>query len=320
MATPGEIRDTVLGTLYEAKFTTEEGCRNLTWLRYRERWGRQAFRKAIEPIRSLFDRVLSSGEHGLSVEGVIVMEENGLAPPALHDRNEACRKAMLGCLADAYEKGGPHNCAVPIPTLLACEDDRTLADANLRVLLHQGLAFETEAMVSCRITLSGLRIVEDDRERREIAQELDQIEALGPHLRGPALTRCFARLARRDGWEIAGGSDPPSGGSEALDMVIGRGREFYLVDSRWTEAPVGVGVVSTLVERAQRRPGTNGILVSMSGFDGACSALVSESRASRLVLLFGPADLTSLAIDGAVLEDPLSEKYRALMRGDVLWG
>jgi hypothetical protein len=319
MATLGEIRDTVLGALYEAKFTTEEGCRNLTWLRYRERWGRQAFRKAIEPIRSLFDRVLSSGEYGLSVEGALLMEEQGLAPPDLHDRNEACRLAMLLRLADAYQEGGPHSCAVPIPTLLARDADRTLADANLRVLIHQGFVFETEAMAFCRITLRGLRAATDERQRRAIAEELGRIEALDPDLRDRALTGCFARLAGRAGWETNGGIDGAEESSEALDVSVRRGRELYLLDCHWTDQPLGADAASALEQRIIGRPGVNGISVSMSGFAGSFEARVRESRNARFLLSFGPADVRSLAMDGAHLDDLLTEKVRALIKGEVLW-
>ena len=138
-----------------------------------------------------------------------------------------------------------------------------------------------------------------------------------PQPRGEAFQRLFAKVVEQNGWSQQESVRTPH---EEMDVVIYRGREYYLAECKWERDPIQAPVVRELYGKLGNRAGMQGIVVSMSGFTKGAMKQVQDYKNDKIILLFGREDVYSLIYERASLDELLAEKSSMLViRGMVVF-
>ena len=241
--------------------------------------------------------------------GVIQAEEMNIAPESVKEENQRLRTLLLERLAIIYEKQGVY-ADEHIETLAKEIDaDSRLLYLNLRVLRDLGYV-EPVAIGTYKITLRGLEVVQQWRERIRLVNEFEALSDLSPQARGRGLQKLLAKILEREGWLQEEGT---RASHEEMDVIIHKGREYYLIECKWEKEPIQAGVVRELYGKLSNRVGVQGILVSMSGFTQGAVKQAEDYASNRIILLFGKRDFQRLVYSEATFEDLLNKKYQELI-------
>lgn len=100
---------------------------------------------------------------------------------------------------------------------------------------------------------------------------------------------------------------------EQIDVVIHRNREFYLIECKWEKDPIEAGEIDKLFGKLRRRIGTNGFLMSMSGFTSGAIENVEDSTSDKLILLFGKEDIEEIIANPNSFDSLFNEKCEELV-------
>ena len=238
-----EIQNSIMTNLYLHYFDLGGQC-NLFELR-------STF--VIEDVKydNLLDRMVkedlivprtAGGNYKITPYGVRWSEEQDFLPTEEVTQNQQIRTAVLKSLAELYEAQGPHQ-RLHIDQLnleIKCEINRLAW--NLHVLEYFDVIASGDSGFF-KITGSGLEAVERYREDAALTDELEIISSFEPHKRGREFQSFFAKLVLRDGWEKEEGVRTIS---EEMDVMIHKGREFYLIECKWEKRPVQANVIREL--------------------------------------------------------------------------
>ncbi len=148
-------------------------------------------------------------------------------------------------------------------------------------------------------------------------RELSELNQMTPQQRGKRLETLIAEVSEFVGWE----QEPNVQTSyEQIDVVINKNREYYLIECKWEKDPSEAEVIDKLFGKLSRRAGTNGILMSMSGFSKGSVECVKDFTNQKLILLFGKKDIEQIISNPDSFEKLFNEKYKELvMRRNVIW-
>jgi hypothetical protein len=100
---------------------------------------------------------------------------------------------------------------------------------------------------------------------------------------------------------------------EEIDVVFSKGREYFLVECKWENQPIGPGVVREFFGKLSNRIGVRGILISMSGFTSGSIKQVIKFASNKIILFFGPEDISKLVIEAHSFDEMLNMKYKAFV-------
>jgi len=148
------------------------------------------------------------------------------------------------------------------------------------------------------------------RRQVAIAEEYERISILEPRPRGHEFQKLFASIAAHHGWSQ---DESVRTSNEEMDVIIHRGREYYLIECKWERDRVQARVIRELRGKLDNRTGVQGVVVSMSGFTSGAVQQVEDYVGSRVILLFGPEDVRSMVYESTALDDLLNKKYGALV-------
>jgi predicted transcriptional regulator len=302
-----EIGRAVLRRLYEAHF--DGNSFNLPRVREEHGWDQNSFDKVVDRMANdgLIRGWTAGGNYRITMQGILYAEQEGIAPEELRNQNQQARTVILDILAKVYEESGSfattHISTVPEKTGL----DQYCIAFNLQVLEDAGYAETTGS--GSKITHAGLDAVEEWRKRSSLADELERISQLSPQARGRALQKLFAAVVEHHGWSQEEGVRTPH---EEMDVIVYKGREYYLVECKWEKSPSEADVIRELHGKLSNRVDVRGIAVSMSGFTQGAKKQVEDYANSRVILLFGIEDVRAIVYRKSQFEDLLDEKYRQL--------
>lgn len=177
-----------------------------------------------------------------------------------------------------------------------------------------------ESSNTYKITDLGVKKFKDWERKKYFIDEFEKLSNLTnltPQQRGRELEKLIANVLEFAGWRQEANVTTAY---EQIDVVIHKNREFYLIECKWEGNPIEADVVDKLFGKLSRRAGTNGILVSMSGFTKGCIDCVKDFTNQKLILLFGKGDVEQIISNPHSFDELLNEKIKELvMRRKVIW-
>jgi len=305
-----DIENAILLNLYEDHFLAN-GYLNLKELRNKEGWDDNTFNKVVHRLRHenfIFSKAIST--YSITPTGIFYCEELGIAPKELSAQNKKARILILDSLNDVYEEEGPdeyiHFEVLSEKTGIATD----LMMSNLLLLADLNCADSSHTVGFYKITDRGISDIKDWVNRKFIGKEFEDISKMTPQMRGRAFQKFFAKIIERFGWMQDEGVRTSH---EEMDILVYRGREYYLVECKWGKDPIEAGVIRELHGKLSNRVDVRGIVVSMSGFTEGALTQVKEYVSSRVVLLFGSKDVDSMVYENHAFDDLLNQKYKELI-------
>lgn len=256
----------------------------------------------------------AGGNYRITPQGVIWSEVQGFLPTNEVAENNRIRTTILTSLAELYESQGRHQ-SIYIEQFnneIQCDVERLAW--NLYVLEELGY-IDSPYNGSFRITTSGVSLVDEYRKGVAIEEEFKTISALEPHIRGRAFQSYVAKLVLRDGWVV---EESVRTISEEMDIIIHKGREYYLIECKWEKDPVQASVIREFYGKIENRIGVEGLIVSMSGFTEGAVDQVKSYANKRIILLFGPKDIEDLSSKKCNFDNLLDEKFRDLVSQQIV--
>ncbi len=312
-----EIEETIVRTLYDGWFQNNLIV-HLVGLRDEKGWDRITYDKAISRLVELSLIRAMTGNEGYSLQpqGIIYAENEGIASPSQIEACRHLRTRLLALLGTVYDEQGPWAYENFQQLAADTDSDAHFVLHNLQLLNKLGY-IEPVASSGFKLSHQGLDAVAQWHQQNALAQELEEISKLKPHPRGRALQKLFARRVEQDGWSQA---ESVRTSHEEMDVVVWRGREYYLVECKWESKRIEAAVVRELHGKLSNRVGVRGIIVSMSGFTQGATQQVKDHAGSNIILLFGPEDVRSLLRHEVTFDALLDEKYgKLVMKRDVVW-
>lgn len=280
-------------------------------------WDEKHFWTALDELEHreyLIKEYGSSCTYEIRPSGILHAEKGDLVPAEEAGRQEEARTKLLAALAEDYEAHGSDSDVTPNELNLEGVDSDT-AYQNLQLL--EELGYAKGASMGYQITSHGLRAVNDWRRRHASLEAFEDVSKMMPAPRGRALQKFLASVIGEHGWSQKEGVRTTH---EEMDVIVFRGREYYLLECKWEKSPIEAGVVRELFGKLANRIDVKGIIVSMSGFTGGAVEQVSDYAGQKVILLFGPEDVRSLAGKSREFEELLNEKYDALITGrEGIW-
>jgi uncharacterized protein (DUF2132 family) len=187
--------------------------------------------------------------------------------------------------------------------------------ANFRFMSELGLI---NGLSCCyQSTPEGLELFSVWEKEKFIKDKFNEISNLKPQPRGKELEKLTARIAEFSGWKQ---EENVMTSYEQIDVVIHQNLVFYLIECKWEKDKIEAGDIDKLFGKLSRRAGTNGILISMSGFSKGCVEAVKAFTNQKLILLFGKEDMKEIIKNPNSFDTLLNEKQKELvMRRSVIW-
>jgi len=259
--------------------------------------------------RRLLKAYTMGGNYKITAKGIIHSEENKIAPIEMAQRNNQIRTVILDELAKAYENGGI-TASIHIEKLSkSAESDEYLTAYNLQVLDELGYV-EPFTMGSYKITHHALDTVDEWRKLSKLVDEFEKISSMKPQQRGREFQKIIAQAIDRDGWRQDEGVRTSH---EEMDVLINKGREYYLIECKWEKEPIQSSIVRELYGKLSNRVGVQGIIVSMSGFTSGAIDQAKDYANDRLLLFFGKQDSERLIQGVENFDELLTLKYQKLV-------
>jgi hypothetical protein len=140
--------------------------------------------------------------------------------------------------------------------------------------------------------------------------DLENLEGITPQQRGRKLEQLISEVLEFAGWNQEANVTTSY---EQIDVVIHHNREFYLIECKWEKDPIEADAIDKLFGKLSKRIGTNGFLMSMSGFTSGTIQNVQDSANQKLILLFGKEDIEEIIVNPNSFELLLNEKYKELV-------
>lgn len=248
--------------------------------------------------------------------GIIEAEKRELIDSDKVQLHEKIRFQILKAAFDSYELEGNRG-EFSINELIENQNlDKFAVFKNASFLKDLGFINSASGR-SYSSTALGRKNFKNWEQQNFLNQELTRILELKPQKRGVELQKLIAKAVEFAGWQQ---EESVKTSYEEMDVIIYQKREFYLVECKWEKDPIGTPAVTHLRDKLNRRMGTNGILMSMSGFASTSCRNIEESTGQNLILLFGKEDIETLISNPGSFELLLDEKYKELvMRRKVIW-
>lgn len=303
-----QIERKIIECLYVSSFSKEKFF-SLDKLRVQEGWDEVPFLNVLKRMskKKFIEWMGADRKYAVTVTGILHAEEQGIISGELKSKNEEIRTTILDRLANEYEsRGYTRQVTVPIEPELGW--DRDVYFGNLAVLTTLGHVRTIGAFSD--ITESGFKFVEDQRKRKSFKDEFEKISNMAPHARGRAFQVFMAKLLEHNGWHQ---EESVHTSNEEIDIIINKEREYFLSECKWEKNPIEADPLRTFAGKIKDRANTNGLFFSMSGFTSGAVEVVLRTQHERLIILFGPKDISSIVNGEIKFNDLLNEKYKALV-------
>lgn len=253
----------------------------------------------------------------LSAQGVLHAENQ--VPVEVRLPNQLLReRILLACLGKEEHEDRPR---VRWETLL---QETGAEDGGLErnAMLLKDLFLGTWSISGYyQLTATGVQAalrVQAVRARAERFERLKEGADFSEQQRGHEVEVLLDEIANSESWATERNVRATG---EEQDLVINKGPEYYLLESRWLKKPVEASAVREFSERVTARSGVGGLFFSMSGFSSGAVKWAEERLSSRLMLFFGPKDIEGLMTGQASFSDLLAEKrHAAISRRRVSFG
>lgn len=309
MATNLEIEQELLNNLYRHYFDAGGNC-NVRELREQLGWDAQVMERVVDEMveSDVITPWTAGGNYRITAGGIIRAETTGTASSDLLRENDSIRLKVLELLLEQREQRGSMGSLhfTQIASQIATSQERLAW--NLTFMEQVGLI--EDFGTGSRITRIGSDALLEHRKQESFGNEFNRISTMTPQQRGKAFEGLLARVLESQGWV---GVTNARTNNEEMDLIVRRGREYYLIECKWLKKPVEAAVVHGLFGKLEKRAGSRGIVVSLTGFTGGAVEAVTELAHGRLVLLFGRVDVQSLVSGEVSLDDLLTQKFDALM-------
>lgn len=255
----------------------------------------------------LMRAVTAGGWMKLTTQGVLYVEELGIAPKHHIRENQLVRDRILEVLAKIREDRGSYALVDWTQVALGANLEQYTFLRNAKILEDVGL-IRWRRERSPQITGEGLEKVTEWRRRVKLSEEYRCLEKVDPHKRGHLFEELLAQIISVDGWDCEINVRGPG---EEHDIVVHRGQEYYLIECKWHSEPIGAPIVREFRDRISARVGIKGILVSMSGFAATATHEVQSRLSECMILLFGRKDVDALFEGKTTFTDLLDAKLHA---------
>lgn len=307
-----ELENSFLVYLYEGHFT-----RTYDSVNWRE-WGEEKGLSGDESD-NLYYRLQRAGLVDaaslgpfaeITVRGILTVENEALGAAELVTEQQTIRHKLLIELDRIMREDGPQYFGSFDEMVLDLDMDRETAGLNIELLCSLGYA-EREGIFLFRISRLGESTVASHMLKVDLAARFRALEDLADKSkRGHDLEDLISELADRQGFVVV-----PRARSlgEENDVMLSLASEHWLVSCKWEAGPAKSAYVDEVRIRVAKRPGTVGVLVSMSGFSREAVAEAASNTSLGLVLLISKADVDVLFTGEEALLEMLREKRRVLV-------
>lgn len=187
--------------------------------------------------------------------------------------------------------------------------DEKLFMANEQFLTQTGYI---ECVAKClRITAEGERAVQEYLSKLGLLERFEELKDSGnvtAQQRGHELEKLLELAAVKEGWKVERNARAPG---EENDLILSQGFNYFIVSCKWLSAPCEVEDARNLRDRVIHRPGTRGVLFSMSGFTSGFIGDIERRLSDAIILPFGPEDIEN-ALSGE-LSSLLQSKFHGVI-------
>jgi len=303
------VQEEILRYLYHSWTRGEPDARaNLNTFAQEQGLSDQLVWSEFELLREkgLVRAITAGGWVELTTRGVLYVEELGIAPKQHIRENQLVRAHILEVLAKIREDKG----AYAIVSWTTAASDANIEQytflRNAKIL--EDLGFIQGWADNPRITAEGFEKVVEWRQWIKLSEEYRGLEGVEPQKRGHVLEKLLTEVISADGWDSEINVRGPG---EEHDIVAHREREYYLIECKWHNKPIGAAAVREFRDRVLARVGIRGILASMSGFTTPAISDVESRLSDCVILLFGRKDIDALFEGKATFTGLLDEKFHA---------
>ncbi len=305
-----EIRTTILRELYRYEFS-DDGERNLNVVLENGGWDGTEFWNVADRLThdGLIKAWTMGGNFLITEYGILHAEEEGIPPAELVSKNRRIRTVTLNHLATAHDERGS---LADVHYSAICEatgfSEREVVD-NLEVLSRLDYV-ESIAAGSYKITYEGLDAVEEWRSKVSLGEEFEALREMKPQARGRAFQKLFAKGIQQQGWTSEEGLRTDH---EEMDVIFSKGREYFFVECKWLKKPIEAATVREIHGKVSNRVDVRALIASMSGFSKGAKQQAEDYANEKVILFFGPGDISSFLEESRPFEEILDEKYRMLV-------
>jgi len=257
--------------------------------------------------KGLVRAVTAGGWVELTTQGVLRVEELGIAPKHHVRENQLIRVRILEVLAKIREDGGSYARVDWTQVALRANLEQYTFLRNAKILEDVGLI--RWPVERCpQITAEGLEKVTERHRWVRLGEEYRCLGKSDPHKRGHLFEKLLAQVILMDAWACEINVRGPG---EEHDIVVHREREYYLIECKWHNEPIGAKTVREFRDRVLARVGVRGILISMSDFTTPAIRDVESRLSDCMILLFGRKDIDALFEGITTFTALLGEKFNA---------
>ena len=251
--------------------------------------------------------------YGITPLGILYAEQHGYLAKELIQHNREVRMRILEIFLQRYEEYGS---AVIDPQVFTSIEHVGRDDfyRNIGVLVEQGYVYYSyNVIMRYGVTSEGRRIARASRIKRNCLLEFERLtvaDGISPQKRGIELERIVGKAIEAEGWTC----EPDiHGEGEQHDLLVYRGREYYIVECKWHKNKVETRYIREFYARITERVGVHGIFVSMSDYAENAIKNAEYRFDSRMVILFNPLDIESIMRRQTTFSELLDSKIKEIV-------
>jgi hypothetical protein len=264
----------------------------------------------------LIDGVGQSMRCEITAHGINEAEKRALIPREKFENYQDIRYLLISAAALALEERGLYEEILVGDLIAQLGLNETDVFNNARFLSDAGLLKFSNAHYF-RVTESGLEHYKKWTFLKSLEKDFANISQRNPNVRGIQFQGLIAKALGNQEWNS---EESVRTSYEEVDIFINRDSAYYLIECKWTRDPTSPEATSHLLAKLNRRDGTRGILMSMSGFTSGAVESVEDAGHHKIILLFGKNDIEEIINNPASFDTLLEEKERQFItRRNAVW-
>lgn len=252
----------------------------------------------------------------ITTRGVFECEEAGYIDDEILRPHTKFRTDLLVALSKGRAEHGVNAILDWRSTVAEIENGDKLFRSNEHILADAGY-IEWMAQ-SIKITAKGEHAVQEYLSKRGLLEGLEELKTsttVTPQQRGHELEKLLELAAKKDGWKVERNARAPG---EENDLIVSKGFDYFIVSCKWLSKPCEVEDARNLRDRVIHRPGTRGVLFSMSGFTSGFVTDIEGRMSDAIILPFGPEDVGN-ALSGEFSSLLLSKFHAVIVNRVFSW-
>ncbi|MBS1701782.1 MAG: restriction endonuclease [Armatimonadetes bacterium] len=247
----------------------------------------------------------------ITTSGIVCVEQNELADTELMARQDEVKTIMLRDLLEVRNERGPSGITDLFDLGSSDGLEREEIYFNYKILLDYGMV-ERHGGSRIHLTARGVELARKVAATKALNTRWLELKSdnSNPQRRGHELEKLLGEVLEKEGYTVV--LNKRSLGEEN-DLIASQGFSTFVFSCKWEKNPIGSPAVRDIRERVTARPGSIGVLVSVSGFTGEAVELAESRLESAVVLFLGEADLDDVFNSDRKLADLLLDKHQLLM-------